>query len=46
VQGLLDQVLSITISTGAINAIRCQLRAALATTVAEAEIRLKGVSRG
>jgi hypothetical protein len=46
VQGLLDQVLSITISTGAINAIRCRLSAALAPPVAEAEaeIRLEGVA--
>jgi transposase len=36
VQGLLDQVLGIRISTGAINAIRCRLSAALAAPVAQA----------
>lgn len=46
VQGLLNQVLSIPISTGAINAIRCRLSAALAPLVAEAEaeIRLEDVA--
>jgi hypothetical protein len=36
VQGLLDQLLGIEISTGAINAIRCRLSAALAAPVAQA----------
>ena len=46
VQRLLDQVLGIQISTGAINAIRCRLSAALAAPVARATeaIRLQPVA--
>ena len=46
VQGLLDQVLGVEISTGAINAIRCRLSEALAQAVEEvkAAIRLEQVA--
>lgn len=41
VQGLLDQVLGITISTGAINKIRCRLSEALALAVDEAAAAIR-----
>ena len=41
VQGLLDQVLGITISTGAINKIRCRLSDALALAVDEAAAAIR-----
>lgn len=42
VQGLLDQVLGIAISTGAINKIRCRLSEALALAVEEAAAAIRG----